>query len=115
MHKVELKIPSDPQFLQAIRLTTSSLANRVGFDIDDIEDLKVIISEIVTYVIPLNDEIIIHFELYEDKIKLIVDVEKAYYDLDDLKDEAKMKRQILMTLADDINFTEREITVIKNK
>lgn len=115
MHKVELKIPSDPQFLQAIRLTTSSLANRVGFDIDDIEDLKVIISEIVTYVIPLNDEILIKFELYDDKIRLVVKVDKAYYDLNDLKDEAKMKRQILMTLADDIEFTEKEVTVVKNK
>lgn len=115
MHKIELKIPSDPQFLQAIRLTTSSLANRVGFDIDDIEDLKVIISEIVTYVIPLNDEILITFELYEDKIKLIVNVSKAFYDLADLKDEAKMKRQILMTLADDIDFSEQKVTVVKNK
>ena len=115
MHKIELKIPSDPQFLQAIRLTTSSLANRVGFDIDDIEDLKVIISEIVTYVIPLNDEILITFELYEDKIRLIVKVDKAYYDFADLKDEAKMKRQILMTLADDIDFSEQKVTVVKNK
>ncbi len=115
MHKIELKIPSDPQFLQAIRLTTSSLANRVGFDIDDIEDLKVIISEIVTYLIPLNNDIQITFELYEDKIKLLVDVEKASYDFDDLQDEAKMKRQILMTLADDIEFLESHITVLKYK
>lgn len=115
MHKIELKIPSDPQFLQAIRLTTSSLANRVGFDIDDIEDLKVIISEIVTYLIPLNDDIKINFELYEDKIKFLVDVDKASYDFEDLQAEAKMKRQILMTLADDIEFSESNITVLKNK
>ncbi|MDO5026783.1 MAG: hypothetical protein Q4E50_03005 [Tissierellia bacterium] len=115
MYKVELKIPSDPQFLQAIRLTTSSLANKIGFDIDEVEDLKVIISEIVTYVIPLNDEILIKFELYDDKIKFIVKVEKAFYDLDDLKDEAKMKRQILLYLADDIEFTDEEIIVVKNK
>ncbi len=115
MNKVELKIPSDPQFLQATRLTTASLANRIGFDVDDVEDLKVLISEIVTYVIPLNDEILIKYELYDDKIKFIVKVEKAFYDLDDLKAEAKMKRQILMTLADEIEFSEDEVIVIKNK
>lgn len=115
MHKVELKIPSDPQFLQAIRLTTASLANRVGFDIDDIEDLKVIISEIVTYVIPLNDEIAITFELYDDSIKFFVNVDKASYDLEELKDEAKMKRQILASLADEIEFNPDKVTVVKNK
>lgn len=115
MQKVELKVPSNPQFLQVIRLTTASLANRVGFDIDDIEDLKVIISEIVTYVIPINDEILITFELYEDKIQLLVDLEKISYELEELKDEAKMKRQILMSLADDIEFLPTKITVLKNK
>ena len=115
MHKIELKIPSDPQFLQAIRLTTSSLANKVGFDIEGIEDLKVIISEIVTYLIPLNEEILITFELYDNKIRLLVDVEKASYDFESLQDEAKMKRQILMSLADDITFSENNVTVLKNK
>jgi len=114
MDKIELIIPSNPGYLQAIRLTTASLANKVGFDIDTVEDMKVVISEIVSFLIPINDKIEINFELYEDKIILISKADKLSYDHEN-KEEAKMKRQILMTLADDIQVEGNSISVTMEK
>jgi serine/threonine-protein kinase RsbW len=47
MDKVSLKIPNKPNFVSIARLTVSSLANDIGFDIDDIEDLKVAVGEAI--------------------------------------------------------------------
>ncbi len=115
MHRVELKIPSDPQFLQAVRLTTASLANKVGFDVDDVDDLKVIISEIVTYAIPINEEILIKFDLFEDKIKMTIELEKLSYDFDKYENEAILKKQILLSLADEIEIDEAKAVIVKYK
>ena len=37
---IEIRVPAKPQFVSVIRLTVSGLASRVGFNYDDIEDLK---------------------------------------------------------------------------
>lgn len=115
MDRIELKVPSKPSYLQAIRLTTSSLANLLGFSVDDVEDLKVIISELVTYVLPLNDEIHVIYELEEDELRMIVHTEQNFYGDESLDRETDMKRQILATLTDRIDFSEDTITVLKKK
>ena len=51
MENVKLIIPKKSEYLSTIRLTTSALSNRNGYNIDDIEDLKVIISEICNFFI----------------------------------------------------------------
>jgi len=43
--RVELKIPSRPEFISVARLAVAAVANRMGFDFDDIEDLKVATGE----------------------------------------------------------------------
>lgn len=115
MDKIELIIPSNPIYLQAIRLTTASLANNIGFDIDDIEDMKVVISEIVSFLIPLNDKIEIVFELHDDRINLITKADVINQVDYCTNEEVKMKRQILMSLADDIEVTDEKISVVMNK
>jgi len=51
MENVKLVIPKKSEYLSTIRLTTSALSNINGYNIDDIEDLKVIISEICIFFI----------------------------------------------------------------
>ena len=45
---IKMEISANPEYVSIIRLTTSGIANKVGFCIDDIEDLKVAISEACT-------------------------------------------------------------------
>lgn len=45
---ITIELPADPQFVSLARLTVASLGNIVGFSIDDVEDLKVVVSEACT-------------------------------------------------------------------
>lgn len=37
---IKMEITANPAYVSIIRLTTSGIANKVGFCMDDIEDLK---------------------------------------------------------------------------
>ena len=45
---IKMEITANPAYVSIIRLTTSGIANKVGFCMDDIEDLKVAVSEACT-------------------------------------------------------------------
>jgi len=42
---IEIKIPSKSEYVSVVRLTASSIANRLGFSYEDIEDIKMAIGE----------------------------------------------------------------------
>jgi serine/threonine-protein kinase RsbW len=46
--RVELKIPGRAEFISVARLAVAAVATRMGFDYDDIEDLKVATGEALT-------------------------------------------------------------------
>lgn len=81
-NKISLTLPVDPAYVSAARLTASSVANRMGFDIDEIEDIKAAVSEAGTYIIKHcssgNAEgIQISFEIEEDEMVISILVENA--------------------------------------
>lgn len=45
---IKMEITANPEYVGIIRLTTSGIANKIGFPIDDIEDMKVAVSEACT-------------------------------------------------------------------
>lgn len=45
MDKIELTLPTKPEYVSLARLTIASVANTMGFSIGDVEDLKVAVSE----------------------------------------------------------------------
>ncbi|NMA48854.1 MAG: serine/threonine protein kinase, partial [Tissierellia bacterium] len=42
---VTIIIPKKPDYISTVRLTSSSLGNKIGYNIDQIEDLKVAMGE----------------------------------------------------------------------
>ena len=42
---IKMEIPANPDYVSILRLTTSGIANKLGFSMDDIEDMKVAVSE----------------------------------------------------------------------
>lgn len=108
MDKINLRIPKKSEYMSTIRLTTSALSNLNGFNIDDIEDLKVLISEVCTFFmsnIENNTEPL--SILYQvDEGNLTVEVT----DLNDGKIDEKNKANsemcimIIESLSDDYNF-----------
>lgn len=108
MDKINLNIPKKSEYMSTIRLTTSALSNLNGFNIDDIEDLKVIISEVCTFFISNIEEnnkpLSIEYQVEEKR--MIVEVS----DLNDGKIDEKNKANsemcimIIESLADNYNF-----------
>lgn len=49
METVRITIPASPQYVQVVRLVAAGLAARLHFTIDEIEDLKIAVDELVTY------------------------------------------------------------------
>jgi serine/threonine-protein kinase RsbW len=49
METVSIRIPAAPRYVQVVRLVAAGLAARLGFTIDDIEDLKIAVDELAAY------------------------------------------------------------------
>jgi serine/threonine-protein kinase RsbW len=119
-----MEISANPEYVSIIRLTTSGIANKVGFCLDDIEDLKVAISEACTNAIKhsLEDRFTIIYTMIEKGLTIeIIDNGKGYNtkevsepDLDNLK-ESGMGLFIIESLMDEVNVesTEGKGTSIK--
>ena len=77
---IKMEISANPEYVSIIRLTTSGIANKVGFCLDDIEDLKVAISEACTNAIKhsLEDRFTIIYTMIEKglTIEIIDNTEK---------------------------------------
>ena len=80
---IKMEITANPEYVSIIRLTTSGIANKVGFCIDDIEDLKVAISEACTNAIKhsLDDRFIIVFNILENGLTIEIIDEGQGYDI----------------------------------
>lgn len=78
MDYIEVKMPAKPEYVGVIRLTLSGIASRVGFGYEDIEDLKIAISEACTnavqhaYERDEGGEMVIGFGIYEDKLEIMI-------------------------------------------
>ncbi|WP_240937901.1 anti-sigma factor [Nocardioides sp. JQ2195] len=53
---VELRLPVDSAYVSVLRATTVSLAARLDFTIDDIEDLRMAVGEACAMVLPSAEE-----------------------------------------------------------
>ncbi|MFA5675734.1 MAG: ATP-binding protein [Christensenellales bacterium] len=53
---IRLSVPAKPDYILAVRLVVSAVAERVGFDIEDIEDLKVASAEACTMLLAAEPE-----------------------------------------------------------
>lgn len=108
MDKITITIPARKNYLKSIRLFTASLASDLGFNIEEVEDLRVVVSEAINY--KLSDEDIKIEFLPEDKNLQIKVIGK-----DKSLDERalKMRDLILQELADEVEITSGEIKIIK--
>ena len=69
---IKMEISANPDFVSIIRLTTSGIANKIGFSIDDIEDMKVAVSEACTNAIKhsSDDRFYITFNILDDGLNI---------------------------------------------
>ncbi|AIF42391.1 anti-sigma B factor RsbW [Virgibacillus sp. SK37] len=90
---VEMKVPAKAEYVGVIRLSISGIANRMGFSYEDIEDLKVAISEAITNTVThaYNEkdegEVTIGFGIYEDRLEIMVADHGGSFDLNKIKND----------------------------
>ncbi|MDO5718273.1 MAG: anti-sigma regulatory factor [Tissierellia bacterium] len=108
--EILLTIPGKPEYISTIRLTTSSIASKMGLDIDSIEDLRVAISEACNIVMG-KQNIKIEYTIEESGLSIKVSSE----DRIDYKNDQSMElgKQILNTLVDEVEFTDDYIMIKK--
>lgn len=114
---IRMEINSNPEYVGIIRLTTSGIANKIGFSMDDIEDLKVAVSEACTNAIKhSNDNMFnITFSILENGLTIEIQDNGKGYDVDnaakpDLENpkENGLGLFIIQTLMDDVSIESKE-------
>ncbi|KAB3532236.1 histidine kinase [Alkaliphilus serpentinus] len=113
---IKLSIPNRPEYVSVIRLTVAAIANRMGFDIEKIEDFKVAIAEACTNAIThgkhlKDDNFNIEFIVEDEKLTIYVqDNGKGYSaeklespDLNNLR-EGGLGVFIIKSLMDEVDI-----------
>lgn len=72
MEPIFVRIPARPEFISILRLTASSLASSMDFDIEAIEDIRVCVSEACNNAILLGDNIEVSFYPHDDQLEIEV-------------------------------------------
>ena len=83
---ISMNMSVNPDFVSVIRLTLSGVASRIGFSLEDIEDMKVCVSEACTNAIKHSkkDEFQVKFYVYPDRLTIEVLDDGIGYDVDSL-------------------------------
>lgn len=117
MDCIKLSIPSKPEYVSVVRLTISAIANRCGFNIEDIEDIKVAVGEACTNAIihaesDKEKEIAIDCRVSQQGVEIVIvdngvgfDYKKL--DLPDLRNpkESGLGIFIIKSLMDEVEFS----------
>ena len=88
---IEMTIPAKAEYIGVIRLSLSGIANRMGFSYEDIEDLKVAISEAITNAVTHaydeddREEITLGFGVYEDRLEIMVADRGVSFDIQEVR------------------------------
>lgn len=113
---IKLNIPKRPGYISLVRLTTSGIAHNMGFNVDEIEDMKVSIGEACINSLTLSDseEIILIYEVKKDKLLIKVNnVREVTSDKLDEYKELELGLLIITSLMDEVNFNEFGIEMTK--
>jgi serine/threonine-protein kinase RsbW len=105
---IELIMPFKADFVSVSRLAASGIASRIGFDIDDIEDIKVTVSEVCSQMIERGSEVAnqykIIFCISQDSLRIVFDCEdkslKCIFD----ENEDGIGISIIKALMDEVDL-----------
>ncbi|MDO5061610.1 MAG: ATP-binding protein [Peptostreptococcaceae bacterium] len=85
---IRMTVPTDSSNISVVRMTASSIANRVGFNIEEIDDVKIAVSEACTNVIKHSK--VSNFDLFFAQGSNFMEIEiqdrGIGYDFSSLKD-----------------------------
>lgn len=115
MEHIKISLPGKPEYVSIARLTASVIANQMGFNIDDVEDIKVAVGEACNNAVlhgKSQDEVFdIQFEVQDTRMVIEVSDNGSGFDLDEYEAPAlgELKENglgifIMKTLMDEVDF-----------
>jgi len=121
MDTVSISIPASPEYVKLVRLVAAGLAVRLRFTIEDIDDLKIAVDELSSYLTGTQgrDGVIqVRFSVGEDRIE--ISGAGRFSPGQKLRSElTQFSRMILETVADEASLEQRNgsptFRVVKNK
>jgi len=104
-----LTIPGKPDYISVARLTSSAIASKTSLNLEEIDDVKVALSEACINALRKVDEINIQFIIDDEKFTMVVeDVEE-----ETASKELEMGILIMRSLMDEVNFSSKGVELIK--
>lgn len=99
---IELTIPPDARLLRMVRLVASGLATTAGFDVDEIEDLRIAVDEAVTALLEGGNgaRVPLRFEVAAGQLTMTGTTPASGADPLDA-DRIELSTQILASVCDD--------------
>lgn len=110
-----LRIPNKADYISLVRLMSSAVGNKIGLNIDEIEDLKVAMGEacVLSFVSDENEDIDISYTIYSDKLEVTINrTGELKAVMEDTK-ESQLGKMIIESLMDEAYYTDNEIIIIK--
>jgi anti-sigma regulatory factor (Ser/Thr protein kinase) len=82
---VQLRLPADPSMSRVLRLATSGLASLHGFTIDEVEDLKLAVSEVLIVLIEhgAGHPVDVNVQVNEARFQIDASTERPDFDPND--------------------------------
>ena len=116
---IKMSIPNKPEYVSVVRLTTSALANKIGFNIEEIDDIKVAIAEACTFLLKSklnNENFNIEYNLFDTKLSIKVRGSRPNTESKECKENI-LGLFIIESLMDEVGFNKDndfiEIIMIK--
>lgn len=111
---VNMTLPCKAEYVGVVRLTVSAIANRMGFNIEEIEDIKVAVAEACTNAIKhgLDEEFDASFSIFEDKMTISITDKGQGVEISNIMDPDLQNPSengglgifIIKSLMDDVNI-----------
>ena len=69
---IRLTVPAALEFVRIVRLTASGVASRLGFDVEEIEDLRVAVDELASLVVESADggDLSVQFAAHDNALRI---------------------------------------------
>lgn len=116
---VTLLLPAKGEYVSTARLTASSVANRIGFNIDEVEDIKVSVSEVCTMILSKAGDNLrqyrISFEIMCDKLEITFTGIEAELGCLESSSEDEFGLYIIKALMDSVDLCNNNHSIVMTK
>lgn len=120
--EIIIQLPKKAEYVGFVRLTVSGLVSKIGFDIDVVEDIKVVVSEICSRIVSSKCEdssqyYNVNFKLFKNGFQAFFRVSNCLANSLFEGDSGEFAKAIISSLTDEFSITCNEdciITIGKN-